>query len=75
MTDTVTLVGAAIVLVLYLVPSILAFHTKHKEATSILLLNLLLGWTVLGWGAAFFWADRACRRKRSGSDFNTYFLY
>ncbi len=64
MQGTVALVvGVGVVLVLYFVPSILAFHTKHKKAGWILLLNLLAGWTMLGWGVAFVWAEQVCRRR------------
>ena len=43
---------AAIALALYLLPAIVAFARKHKEARSVFLANLLAGWTVLGWGVA-----------------------
>ncbi len=58
MNDTlVTLIGAAIALVLYFVPSIEAIYKKHEKAGWIFLLNLLAGWTLLGWGVAYVWAD------------------
>jgi Superinfection immunity protein len=44
----------AILIVLYFFPSILA-HDK-RDATGIFLLNLFLGWTVLGWLIALIWA-------------------
>ncbi len=60
MQNTVALVvGAAIVLVLYLVPSIDAIYRKHPKAGRIVLLNLLAGWTLLGWAVAFVWAEEA----------------
>ena len=49
------LVLAAIVLVLYLTPAIVAFSKRRKKARSIFLLNLLGGWTVLG-AVALAWA-------------------
>jgi hypothetical protein len=64
MQDTVALVVlAAISLVLYFLPSMLAFHTRHKKVGWILLLNLLAGWTILGWGLAFVWGEQICRRR------------
>lgn len=39
---------------LYVLPTILAWKKKHR--ISIVLLNLLLGWTVLGWVGALVWA-------------------
>lgn len=52
-----SVIGAAIALVLYFVPSIDAIYRKHEKAGWIFLLNLLAGWTLLGWGAAFTWAE------------------
>lgn len=56
-----------IVIAVYLVPSWIAFTRGHQNAGSILLLNLLLGWTVLGWIAALGWALTrvTARRQRS----------
>lgn len=39
---------------LYVLPTILAWKKKHR--VPILLVNLLLGWTLLGWIAALVWA-------------------
>lgn len=39
---------------LYLLPSILG--RDKSDATGIFLLNLFLGWTLIGWVAAFLWA-------------------
>lgn len=40
----------------YLIPSIIAGARKHKNTTAILAVNLLFGWTILGWGAALVWS-------------------
>jgi hypothetical protein len=40
---------------LYLVPSLLAVLINHPHTTSIVGLNLLLGWTFLCWSAALIW--------------------
>lgn len=50
---TVQLLGLAI---LYFVPTVFAFSRGHRNATAIFLLNLLLGWTFLGWVVALIWA-------------------
>jgi len=52
---------SAIVLLLvllsaYFLPSSIAKGAKHPQTTAIFLLNLLLGWTFLGWVAALIWA-------------------
>ncbi len=46
----------AILFIPYFVPSIIAFARKHSNAVPILLLNIFLGWTFLGWIAALVWS-------------------
>lgn len=41
---------------LYFVPSIIAFKRGHHNRAAITGLNLMLGWSVLGWIAAFVWS-------------------
>jgi len=50
------LVLLAIVCMTYLIPSFIGFGRKHPNAPAICVLNVLLGWTVLGWIAALVWA-------------------
>jgi hypothetical protein len=45
----------AIILV-YLVPSIIAQRYRHPKQPAILMLNMALGWTIVGWVVAFIWA-------------------
>lgn len=41
---------------IYLVPSINAASRKHRNTGAIFALNLLLGWTFLGWVGALIWS-------------------
>jgi len=41
-------------LFVYFIPSIAAFNTKHFS--SVFVINLFLGWTLIGWVAALAWA-------------------
>jgi hypothetical protein len=52
--------GLAILVAMYFLPSIIG-HNKH-DALGIFLVNFFLGWTVIGWFAAMFWActSRTC---------------
>lgn len=43
----------------YLAPSIIAQRCQHPKQTNILMLNVALGWTVVGWVVALVWALRA----------------
>jgi hypothetical protein len=42
--------------VMYFLPSILAFARDKRDTTAIVLLNLFLGWTMIGWVVALVWA-------------------
>ena len=46
-------------IVAYFIPGIIAVSRRHRKATSILLVNLFFGWSVLGWIFALVWALRA----------------
>ena len=41
---------------LYFTPSIIAFYRAKPSRLGIACLNLLTGWTTIGWLAAFVWA-------------------
>ncbi len=43
-------------LLLYLLPAIVASMRGHRNANAIFALNLLLGWTFLGWVIAIIWS-------------------
>ena len=40
----------------YFLPSIIAFSKKHYNSVGVFLLNLFLGWTLIGWIAALIWS-------------------
>ena len=40
----------------YFLPTLIAFLRQHKNKLAIFLLNLLLGWTVLGWAVSLVWS-------------------
>lgn len=45
--------------VMYFLPAIVAFSRSKRDAVSILVLNLFLGWTAIGWVIALVWGLRA----------------
>lgn len=45
-----------IVAAVYFVPSLIAFKRAHKNKVAIFALNLLLGWSVLGWVGSLVWS-------------------
>ena len=40
----------------YFIPTLIAFVRGHSNKVGIMALNLLLGWTILGWIGAFVWS-------------------
>ena len=62
-----TLVG----IFLYFLPSAIAGSRRHPNSTSIFVLNLLLGWTFVGWVVAIVWAFSAISRSEPSDADNT----
>lgn len=40
----------------YFIPAMIAWVRKHRSLPAIIALNILLGWTGLGWIGAFVWS-------------------
>lgn len=43
-------------LLMYFVPSLIAFLRKHKSKWAIAVVDVFLGWTVIGWVWALIWS-------------------
>lgn len=60
MGTAITLILLPVVLIggflLYLMPALIANNRKHKQVDAIFMLNLIFGWTFIGWGVALVWA-------------------
>jgi len=41
---------------IYFMPAIVAIYREHHCSVSIIVVNVLFGWTLLGWGVAMVWA-------------------
>lgn len=46
----------AVAMVVYFVPCLVGSRRNHRNAMPIFILNLLLGWTFVGWVGALVWA-------------------
>jgi Superinfection immunity protein len=44
------------IILLYFVPTFVAHRRGHRNAGAIAVLNILLGWTLIGWVVALVWA-------------------
>lgn len=58
------LIAGAFWVVAYLSPTIMAYTRRHQNRGAILLMNLFLGWTLLGWITALVWAATSVERPR-----------
>ncbi|MEG2162500.1 MAG: superinfection immunity protein [Chryseobacterium sp.] len=41
---------------LYFIPSVIGILRKHHNLVGLIALNILLGWTVIGWVGALIWS-------------------
>jgi hypothetical protein len=44
--------------VMYFLPSIIALARSKRDLLAIFLLNLFLGWSIIGWVVALIWAAK-----------------
>lgn len=54
-----------IFLFFYFMPTLVAVCRRHHNSGAIFLLNLLLGWTMLGWLIALIWSATATQGRLS----------
>lgn len=50
---------------IYLIPAIIAAAREHPDNLAIFFLNLLLGWTVLGWIIALVWSTTGIAHRKA----------
>ena len=53
---TVIVLSISVAIFIYVLPSIVAFNRTHQNRVAILWLNILLGWSLVGWVIALVWA-------------------
>lgn len=56
MNDSVLIILIVVSGAIYMSPGVVAVSRNTKKSNAILVLNLLLGWTFLGWVLALVWA-------------------
>lgn len=54
-----------LVVMLYFMPTAVAIYWQHPSLNSIFAINLLTGWTLVGWALALMWAYRSPMRSMS----------
>ena len=55
-----------LLILIYLIPTFLALTRDHPQWKAIIILNLLAGWTFLGWVAALVWVFIEQKGKSHG---------
>jgi uncharacterized membrane protein len=55
--STQTILMLVAVVLIYMLPTLIAFGREHPRRQDIAVVNILLGWTLIGWFAVFFWAS------------------
>ncbi len=53
------LLGVLLAVPIYLLPTFVAQGRHHRKRKVIMLLNIFLGWTVMGWVVALLWSATA----------------
>lgn len=56
MDVVILLFFVGLVIFAYLLPSFVALQRKHVNTDAICVLNILVGWSFIGWVAALVWA-------------------
>lgn len=56
MATFILLIMIIVGILVYFLPSVIAHQRKHKKFTAILILNIFLGWTIIGWVGTLIWA-------------------
>lgn len=51
-----SLISASFLIFIYIFPSYIAYRANKKNGASIVALNILLGWTFIGWVIALVWS-------------------
>lgn len=55
MTILINIITLILLVGLYILPTILAVHKEHTNTTSLMIINLLLGWTGIFWVLSLAW--------------------
>ncbi len=53
---------ALLFFVIYPLPALIGALRRHDNRCNIMVLNLLTGWTVIGWIIALYWALKPLKR-------------
>lgn len=56
-----------VTIIVYFIPWFIASYNNHPRKHAIAALNLLLGWTFIGWAGALWWSCQSEKRRPTDS--------
>lgn len=56
MNGTPSFIPLMFLVMIYLLPTVIAFTRKHGNLMPIFLVNFFLGWTLIGWFVSLVWS-------------------
>ena len=56
---TITVILLILIVILYMLPTLVAYARDIPQRQTITILNIVLGWTLIGWLVACVWAMSA----------------
>jgi hypothetical protein len=57
--STATVIILMSVLIIYMLPTLIAYGREHPWRRELAVINIFLGWTLIGWIVVFLWAALA----------------
>jgi uncharacterized membrane protein len=57
--STATILMLMAIVLIYMLPTFIAFGREHPRRQDVAVINILFGWTLIGWIGAFLWAALA----------------
>lgn len=56
-SNTTTILVVLAIVLIYMLPTLIAFGRGYPRRQDVALVNILVGWTLIGWIAVFLWAS------------------
>lgn len=57
--NTVTVIELLLIAIIYMLPTLVAYARDLPQRGRITVVNIIFGWTLIGWVVAFIWAMTA----------------
>ena len=54
--NTITVVMLMLIAIIYMLPTLVAYARDIPQRRMITVLNIIFGWTLIGWVVTFIWA-------------------